>query len=379
MAVRLSPSAAEAAEAAKRLSTTMALDTSTKKTVEGSREMAEYVVWGDAATGGLVPESVYERIGQVPGNRTRIRLNDLCAIRHAFVGIVQGTVVCWGDEPSCTGVLDVTEGREDIHVTMAYCPPDGAASIVMLTAPHPTWAGRISIFGDPDHGGRFPQDQPRLTRTLSTIGVNGPVDVVGNTGAICVLFQGGQVFSWGDPQYGGEASTDIEVVFAREIIANDVGFSLLTTTQKIFTWGGSRQTLVPRRIQEGGEALVEKVYGKGECFGALLHGGGVATWGRGEQMFCAEEGAAQSGDFIAYLTVRDQLQSGIVHLVLSESSFAAVTSSNDVVVWGRITHGGSTRGDTNIRWIRPETLVASCCAFAFIRQVRHQSPRCDDY
>lgn len=65
-------------------------------------------------------------------------------------------------------------------------------------------------------------------------------------------------------------------------------------------------------------------------------------------------------------------------VVLNDWAFAAVVgNSSDVVTWGNKKNGGSIVPPPNhlgwkerdVKRAKPETLVATCCAFAFIRQV----------
>lgn len=41
-----------------------------------------------------------------------------------------------------------------------------------------------------------------------------------------------------------------------------------------------------------------------ECFLAMLEDGSVATWGRGDQLFCNEQGAGGSEDYTSFLSVK---------------------------------------------------------------------------
>lgn len=73
--------------------------------------------------------------------------------------------------------------------------------------------------------------------------------------------------------------------------------------------------------------------------------------------------------------LQSNLQSDVVTVVPNKWAFAAVKSDNSVVVWGHKLNGGSTTFNANywdpkdIHSALPDTLVATCCAFGFIRNV----------
>lgn len=68
----------------------------------------------------------------------------------------------------------------------------------------------------------------------------------------------------------------------------------------------------------------------------------------------------------------------MVSVVLNKWAFAAVKLDGSVVMWGHKSYGGSKIPPLNsdywdpadIHSVVPDTLVATCCAFGFIRNVR---------
>lgn len=164
-----------------------------------------------------------------------------------------------------------------------------------------------------------------------------PIQFIGNSKAVALLLQNGIVLTWGDPAVGGKIPEGVDATFVASIHANSVGFAAIKATRKVVSWGGFPQNNIPLRIQENkGEAQVrdfeiiilcfasycergcafcwadkkqivsfqvDDILTSSQCFLALLADKTIATWGLGEQLFCNEEGARGSPDYVSYASV----------------------------------------------------------------------------
>lgn len=58
------------------------------------------------------------------------------------------------------------------------------------------------------------------------------------------------MLAWGDANYGGLIPSSVDPKFIIEIVANNVGFSAIKSTNKIVTWGNFPAEYLPSRIAD---------------------------------------------------------------------------------------------------------------------------------
>jgi hypothetical protein len=161
-----------------------------------------------------------------------------------------------------------------------------------------------------------------------------------NNSAFAALNEEGDVFTWGDAEYGGvkailwrvkagewreprkiNISVRKQLKNVKHIYSTNKAFAALTVSGQVVTWGDAVWGGDSSRIQaELKDQVVEEIYSTGYAFAALLADGRVVTWGN----------ARSGGD-----SSRVQAELKDVKKIYSNDyAFAALSASGRVVTWG---------------------------------------------
>lgn len=392
-AVRIAVDDREATQFINRIKSLSSVTTETHEVLDGSRAITEYVVWGDAEVGGIVTGDAFEVVKPSVGSAAAdagaledptqkghiIFANDVCPLRDAFVAVLDGKLACWGSKVTCAQWQTVTGGQSNLKVVKVFCPREARVAFPLLNSNHPKYGGYLSIFGDIDSGAAFPSDTA-FQGLLKEVRDAGLIQAVANEKAVAVLLPGGIVQAWGDKNTGGTIPDPSAAQFVKKLVANSVGFAALKSAGSVVSWGAFYQRYIPKRITEDGlgKSHVKDIIASRDCFVALLDDGSIATWGAGNQLYCNEEGAIGSVEYVPFRDIQASVQADVVRVVPSDDAFCAIKSNGAVVTWGNRTSGGTTDQPatggsatqlhtSSVGLALPDTVQATCCAFSFIR------------
>jgi len=196
--------------------------------------------------------------------------------------------------------------------------------------------GNVFTWGDDEFGG----DSTKVKSELQS----GVVQTIFSTrSAFAALSKNGKVITWGCPRGGGEVITvnnpfytgdsekQHELQFdVQSIVSTDQAFAALKLNGKVITWGmeryGGDSSEVEDELQSEVQSIVSTRYG----FAALKSNGKVITWGPGYY-------SAKKGERAVYFSskLKNQLQSGVKTILCTEGFFAALKTNGKVITWGK--------------------------------------------
>jgi alpha-tubulin suppressor-like RCC1 family protein len=339
-------------------------------------------VWGDDTNGGAT--TFLGSPGQIPDLQNVVQIY---ATDVAFAALLQDTsVYMWGRQSS--GSSTSIQGYLTINNEKVFGIKTIRNTSEAFTAI--TNDGFVIVWGSTDLGGSStPSTAPdplysplaivpellNITKIYSTYGAFSAVDIQG------------QVWTWGDPQFGALGNGDIQQITGLqnvvEITCNNSAFAALLQDGTVYVWGsgGSGGFIGPGPGQDiigvvVGLSNVKKVYATEGAFSALRNDGSVFIWGdvsgggsmngvnsyvnlpiSGATTIYSNEGA-----FVAQLDGQVYVWGspicggnitynggynpsyipGIKNVCSTDEAFAGLTIDNHIFVWGEPIYGGST-------------------------------------
>jgi hypothetical protein len=149
------------------------------------------------------------------------------------------------------------------------------------------------------------------------ISVSSNGDVYGNGGGTAILKSDNSVSVYGGSSYGG------------------AGY--ITQQDPVFTFSATNLT------------NVKKIVSSSRAFCALTNGGSVYCWGDFNSTYDINNNP--SATFTNFNSVKSQLQSNVVDIFSTSSSFAALTNTGKVIIWGTNSQGGKVTIQTSIDFL----------------------------
>ena len=196
-------------------------------------------------------------------------------------------------------------------------------------------------------------------------------DIFVNDGAFAALKMEGSVATWGDRDYGGDASVvtcnrgDICSYFSvasdlksgvKKVVPNKDSFAAIKSDGSVVLWGRSKRGRgYSRNICKdyGGSCSsyesissrlvsnIKKTVSNGDAYAALKTDGSVVTWGSSEWGGESTVATWNSVDGkYDYSSMASELTKGIKDIISNEGAFAALKVDGSVVSWGKAPYGG---------------------------------------
>lgn len=249
-----------------------------------------------------------------------------------------GSVLVWGEyssaEPLTTIPSDAVNVKNIFATDSAFAALKSDSSVV-------TWGSSIM-------GG----DSSSVTLTnISTI--------YSNSRAFAAVNSSGELITWGDSYGGGNASSTIKSFVENKIskiVSTGTAFAALLTDNTVVAWGSAMEggTITNYHLEtyslQGNHSSnystetlnhltgITDVVATNSAFAALTSSGGVITWGS------AENGRDQKYINPSTSTetfIDSSIESGVESIFSNYGSFAALNTSDNLIVWGNNNNGGA--------------------------------------
>ncbi len=179
--------------------------------------------------------------------------------------------------------------------------------------------------------------------------------VYSNSSAFAALKEDGSVVTWGDDSFGGRPSYHSPLMDEYVSVKNELSsgikavysssraFAALKEDGSVVTWGGcdyysgwngykdpntNKYVSVKDELSSGVKAIYSSP--NGSAFAALKDDGSVVTWGYGYSGWHGYK----DPDTGSYVSVKNELSSGVKKVYANAYGFAAVKSDGSIVLWG---------------------------------------------
>ncbi|WP_411705062.1 RCC1 domain-containing protein [Edaphovirga cremea] len=281
------------------------------------------IVCGDISSGGAQPADI-----------DNYDFTELASAGHAFAAQrSNGSIFAWGDTMDGGKLPSSIASRQDI-IDIA-----GAGASFALLASAPPY---IQCWGNNNLGAI---DVPNNISSMPTLRT-----LVTANNAFAVLNDAGQMFAWGEGQYGGlipDAISDLSDVVS--ITAATEAFAALRANGQVVAWGNSvNGGALPESIAALDD--IKQICGTYRAFCALRENGQVVAWG-------SESRGGTIPAEIASLTT-------IVDIQANNSAFAALCADGSVVAWGNPDYATQVpEGLTDV-----VALTGNCYCFAALKK-----------
>ncbi len=249
-----------------------------------------------------------------------------------------GSIITWGDSGRGGDATGTTSPATNIK-TLADANTDGVADVLasgVQTVSGSVYAyaalksdGSVVSWGDGDYGGDATGTTTATNHSLADLNADGVADllesgvveVFGGRYSFSALKNDGSVVSWGHRRYGGDqtqASGDSQTMPLPDLNTNGVADLL--------------------------ESQVVKIYATYRAYCALKSDGSIVAWGEDNEGGDPTHFMGNSG--YGYLPdlnnnyVADLLESNVIDVQRTRGAFAALKSDGSVVAWGRASRGG---------------------------------------
>jgi len=238
--------------------------------------------------------------------------------------------------------------------------------------------GKVFSWGEGDdgklgHGNKSSCDKPKLVEALKSKRIK---DIACGSSHSAAITSGGELYTWGLGEYGrlghGDTVTQMRPKMVMELHgkrviqvacgSKDAQTLALTEAGQVFSWGdgdygklgrgGSDGCNIPQNIETlDGLGVVQIVCGAQFSI-ALTKSGEVLTWGKGDYFRLGHN----SDKHVRKPTVVEVLRGKkVVHVASGSLHCLAVTESGQVYAWGDNDHGQQGNGTTVVN--RKPTLV----------------------
>jgi hypothetical protein len=168
-------------------------------------------------------------------------------------------------------------------------------------------AGELGLTGEPETGADTKGQEGQLTEIA---------ELLATERAFAAKTQQGEMYSWGDPAYGGEQPQALSNIKA--LCATQRAFAVLNEQGKPFSWGGVD-------FQVDSMLQFKHVVSTDGGFAALTENGKVYSWGQPYQ---------RSDDTQPYYSVPEALDAEtVVQLTSTKGAFIARTEAGQVISW----------------------------------------------
>jgi hypothetical protein len=280
---------------------------------------------GNAAFGGQVPDNIHLALVNDPPRAIYATLNAFAVLTEA------GRIHAWGNaaaggtiSSSAQALLDGMTTRRIISNNSAFCAIDNQGSFA-------TW-------GDPAAGGTIPAD--RLEKILDDGGVQ---TIVAAHSAFCAITHGrSKAVSWGGADRGGNMNPGSAELAARGGIvmckAITFAFCMVNASGQADAWGYAPSGgTIPAAAQSDIRSI----------FLAKMRDAGVDV---GDDS-AVQRAADRLASSVERVGPRIIIEDGYVSIYGNDTSFLLIAQdkdgfSNQVLVWGQATGGGSMPADT---------------------------------
>eukprot|EP00755_Sulcionema_specki_P039367 Sspe_Gene.24275::Locus_9588_Transcript_2_2_Confidence_0.667_Length_13454::g.24275::m.24275 len=255
------------------------------------------------------------------------------------------------DRSASNGIVHVVNS---VLVPTTFTPTLPPGTLPPTSSGHP-----VAVWGDPTYGG----DATTVAAILQSSSIS---SVTGNIRAFAAVMSSGAVVGWGDASSGGQVPPSSGSP-ALEVTPSDFAFAVRRADGSVSAWGnaaygGSLSPAVAAQlaccvtsVKATSRAFAAIRTGAVVSWGAALYGGDAST----VQSLLTQVSRVESNDaaFAAFTsggvvawglaqqggdatTVAGLLSSGVVDIVATYSSFAALKTDGSVVAWGASTTGG---------------------------------------
>ncbi len=258
-----------------------------------------------------------------------------------------GSVVTWGaghdggDSSRVAGSLG-SGVVEIVPVRGGFAARKDDGSVV-------SWgAFSTSLSFSPSTGAQVIEESAAVPEELAPLLSSGVVKVTSNAYRFAALKSNGAVVTWGSPTFSPDPSPSVRTALESGVVAvygNRAAMAALKQDGSVVTWGipsaGGDSSAVAQELSEG----VVDVFSNPECFAALKDDGSVVTWGFVNAGGLSQKATPSTQNFMTYdyVSVADDLSSGVVRIQSTAGAFAATKSDGSVVVWGDSQYGGDER------------------------------------
>ena len=152
--------------------------------------------------------------------------------------------------------------------------------------------------------------------------------------AFAALKSNGNVYTWGDSDYGGDSSlVSSELINITNIYSTERAFAALNSDGNVITWGDSNYGGDSSDVSS--KLIITNIFSTSKAFVALDNNNTVvATWGD-------ENSGGDSTDVLSELI-------NIINIYSTETSFAALKRNQNVVTWGEIIYDNKNSNIKNI-------------------------------
>jgi alpha-tubulin suppressor-like RCC1 family protein len=227
-----------------------------------------------------------------------------------------------------------------------------------------TESGDVYVWGSIVYGGSVEYDEGNGEVTKIEEEGFGPIKEIYSTRrAFAALTESGDVWVWGNPEYGGSSeytggNGNVAKIVAdgfsniKAIYSTDRAFAAVDNNGAVWVWGDPNYGAYPivgegsvQKIEPEGFGAVEKIYSNKGAFVALTVNGDVWVWGSSRMGGSPIYDSATGVYKIAALTnINIKAISSTSYIDGENNSggaFAALTENGDVWVWGNPFYGGS--------------------------------------
>ncbi|XP_048524463.1 E3 ubiquitin-protein ligase HERC2 [Dendroctonus ponderosae] len=234
-----------------------------------------------------------------------------------------------------------------------------------------TMDGKVFSWGEGEdgklgHGNRLNLDKPKLIEALKSKKIR---DIACGSSHSAAISSGGELYTWGLGEYGrlghGDNVTQLKPKMVKALVGHrivqvacgsrDAQTLALSDQGQVFSWGdgdfgklgrgGSEGCNVPHNIERLNNLGIVQIECGAQFSLALAKSGQIWTWGKGDY-FRLGHGTDQH---IRKPTLVDCLKDKvIVHVAVGALHCLAVTDSGQVYAWGDNDHGQQGNGSTSV-------------------------------
>ena len=215
--------------------------------------------------------------------------------KHAFAALdLYGRIYAWGDPRyggiAVDGSYVTIDGTTDLsNIIQIYSTSQAVAALDN--------SGYVYAWGDQDYGGfnNNATDAKIYATKVNTGSVGNPIEnivqIYSTQAAFAALDKYGDVYAWGDKNYGGfnnvtTAPKKVTISNIVQIYSTESAFAALTSKGYVYAWGdldygGLGDPNVATQVSDSGGAIenIVQIYSTERAFAALDKDGGVYAWG----------------------------------------------------------------------------------------------------
>jgi hypothetical protein len=188
-----------------------------------------------------------------------------------------------------------------------------------------------------------------IPESLASALASGVVKVVSSGFSFAAIKDDGSVITWGSPTFSAAPSSEALAALQSgvvDVFSNRTSMAALKADGSVVTWGqpgaGGDSSAVVEELAGG----VVDIFSNESAFAALKNDGSVVTWGQPNKGGLPSKAIPDPDNFFmtfTYVSVADELSSGVVRIQGTQGAFAALKNDGSVVAWGDSQFGGDER------------------------------------